>query len=58
VRLGLQPSDFFRADLTKQVDWYREPATPEIAVRFVNAAGQALNQLRKTPGLGRLRFVE
>ena len=58
MRLALQQSEFFWADLTKQVDWYREHATPEIAVRFVNAAGQVLNQLRKTPGLGRLRFGE
>jgi len=51
VRLALQQSDFFWADLTKQVDWYREHATPEIAVRFVNAAGQVLNLLRKPRAL-------
>jgi plasmid stabilization system protein ParE len=57
VRLSLQQSDYFWADLAKQVDWYRAHATPEVAARFVDAAEQTLHKLTKTPGIGRLRFV-
>jgi plasmid stabilization system protein ParE len=57
VSLALQQSDFFWADLAKQVDWYRDRASPEVAARFVDAVEQTLNKLTKTPGIGRLRFV-
>ena len=58
MSLGIRQSDFFRADLLKQVDWYRDHASPEVAERFVNAVEATLQQLAETPGLGRPRFVD
>ena len=58
MNLSLQRSDYFWADLAIQVDWYRDHATPEVALCFVNASEQTLNTLIKTPGVGRLRFAE
>lgn len=56
MSLALRQSDYFLADLRKQVDWYRDHASPEIAERYVNAVEAALRELVKTPGLGRPRF--
>jgi plasmid stabilization system protein ParE len=58
VSLSLQQSDYFWADLLKQVDWYREHATPEIAERFVDTVQTTLHQLTHTPGMGRPRFAD
>jgi toxin ParE1/3/4 len=58
VSLRLDQSDYFWADLAKQVDWYRDNASPEIAVRFVDAVEATLAALTKSPGLGRPRFVD
>lgn len=57
MSLSLQQSDCFWADLLKQVDWYREHATPEAAERFVDATQATLLELIRTPGLGRPRFA-
>ena len=57
MNLSLQQSDDFWADLLKHVDWYREHAAPEIAERFVDTVEATLDSLRRTPGLGRQRFV-
>jgi plasmid stabilization system protein ParE len=57
VSLSLQQSDDFWADLLKQVDWYRENAAPDIAEQFVDIVEATLNDLRRTPGLGRPRFA-
>jgi plasmid stabilization system protein ParE len=56
VRLALQQSDYFWADLQKQVDWYRDKAWPEVAERDVAAVEATLHELAETPGLGRPRF--
>jgi toxin ParE1/3/4 len=58
VSLRLQQSDWFWADLTKQVDWYRDNASPEVAGRFVDAVEMTLKQLTRMPDLGRPRFIE
>ncbi len=53
---AVRRSDHFWADLLKQIDWYREKASPEVAEGYVNAIEATLQTLAKTPGLGRLRF--
>jgi toxin ParE1/3/4 len=58
VSLGIQQSDYFWADLLKQVDWYRDHAGSEVAERYVNAVEATLQALARTPGLGRLRFAD
>lgn len=58
MSLSLRQSDHFWADLLKQVDWYRNHATPEIAERFVAAVQATLHKLTKTPRMGRQRFVD
>ena len=57
MSLALHRSDDFWADLATQVDWYRDQASPEVAVQFVNAVEATLNALVRTPGLGRPRFA-
>ncbi|HXR06257.1 MAG TPA: type II toxin-antitoxin system RelE/ParE family toxin [Candidatus Acidoferrum sp.] len=52
----LRRSDHFWADALKQIDWYRENASPEVAEGYVNALEATLQALAKTPGLGRPRF--
>jgi plasmid stabilization system protein ParE len=56
VSLSLQRADNFWTDLTRQVDWYRDEASPSVAERFVDAVEMTLNALLKQPGLGRARF--
>lgn len=56
MSLALRQSAFFLADLQAQVDWYRDHAGSEIAVRYVDAVEVALRELVQTPGLGRPRF--
>jgi toxin ParE1/3/4 len=56
MSLALRHSDYFLADLRRQVDWYRDHASLEIAERYVNAVEAALGKLAETPGLGRPRF--
>ena len=58
MSLSLQQSEYFWADLLKQVDWYREHTTPEIAERFVDAVEGTLHQLTRTADMGRARFVD
>lgn len=58
MSLKLQRSDWFWADLVRQVDWYRDEANPEVAERFVNAVEATLQNLTHTPGLGRPRFSD
>jgi toxin ParE1/3/4 len=53
---ALRQSDYFWADMLKQVDWYREKAGSEVAEGYVNAIQTTLQTLATTPGLGRLRF--
>jgi toxin ParE1/3/4 len=53
---AVRQSDYFWADMLKQVDWYREKAGPEVAQGYVNAIEATLQMLAKTPGLGRPRF--
>lgn len=57
MKLALHRSDHFWADLEKQVDWYRDRAGSEVAVRFVDSVEATLNALARSPGLGRLRFA-
>ena len=47
MNLSLRQSDYFWTDLIKQVDWYREHATPEIAEHFVDNVQTTLNQLTR-----------
>lgn len=58
MSLSLHQSDEFWGDLLKQVDWYRDHATPEIADRFVLAVKATLHKLIQTPAMGRRRFVD
>ena len=58
MSLSLEQSDYFWADLLKQVDWYREHATSEIAERFVDTVQETLHGLTRTPGMGRPRFAD
>ena len=55
IRLVRQSDDFW-ADMLKQVDWYRETASPEVAQGYVNAVEATLQSLANDPGLGRPRF--
>lgn len=56
MKLRLERSEYFWADLEQRVDWYRDNAGPEIAERFVSAAQSTLTALCQTPGLGRPRY--
>ena len=56
MKLLLQRADDFWADLTRQVDWYRDEASPEVAERFVDAVEATLEVLARQPDGGRLRF--
>jgi toxin ParE1/3/4 len=53
---AIRQSDYFWADMLKQVDWYREMAGPEVAEGYADAIEATLQTLARTPGLGRLRF--
>jgi toxin ParE1/3/4 len=53
---SVRQSDDFWFDMLKQVDWYREKASPEVAEGYINAVEATLQSLAKTPGLGRPRF--
>jgi len=55
---AIQQSEFFWNDMVKQVDWYRDNASPEIAEQFVLAVETTLRTLAETPGLGRPRFKD
>ncbi len=57
MSLALRQSDYFLADLRKQVDWYRDHASAEVAEQYVNAVEATLQKLAVTPGLGRPRFT-
>lgn len=57
MSLILNRSDDFWADMLRQVDWYRDNASPEIAERYVDAVEFTLGALIKAPGMGRPRFV-
>ena len=37
MSLGIRQSDYFWADLLKQVDYYRDHAGPKVAERYVDA---------------------
>lgn len=52
----LKRSDDFWDDLAQQVDWYRDQANPEAALRFVDAVEATLNALLAQPEIGRARF--
>ena len=56
--MGIRQSDYFWADLLKQVDWYRDHASPEVAERYVNAVEATIRELANAPGLGRPRFTD
>mgnify|MGYP001367904431 CR=1 FL=1 len=58
MRLALQQSDYFWADLQKQVDWYRDNANSKVAEHYIAAVEATLKELTKTPGLGRPRFQD
>ena len=56
MSLLLHRADYFWADLTRQVDWYRDEANPKVAERFVDAVETIFNTLLKQPEIGRARF--
>ena len=58
MKLSLEQSDDFWADLIRHVDWYREQAAPEVAEQFVEAVEGTLEDLTQTPGMGRRRFMD
>ena len=43
-------------NLTQQVDWYRDKASPAVSLRFVDAIKATLLSLMDQPGMGRARF--
>ncbi len=57
MSLVLSRSDDFWADLLRQVDWYRDNTSSEIAERYIDAVELTLDALIKAPGMGRSRFV-
>lgn len=56
MSLVLSRSDDFWADLLRQVDWYRDNASPEIAERYIDAVELTLDALIKAPGMGEIAF--
>lgn len=56
MKLTLQQSEYFWADLLKQVDWYERNAGVFIAERFVSAVEKTLAALSLNPSIGRRRF--
>lgn len=56
MSLIITQSDYFCADLQRQVDWYRERAGSEIATGYVDSVEGTLQHLAEAPGIGRLRF--
>ena len=58
MSLAIHKSDYFWADLLKQVDWYRDKAGPDVAEGYVAAVEATLEELSKTPGLGPPRFQD
>ena len=44
MRLALQQSDYFWGDLQKQVDWYRDNASSEVAERYIAAVEATLKE--------------
>lgn len=54
----LQQSSWFWADLTKQVNWYRDHAGCDVAELFVDAVEKTLVRLAQMPDIGRQRFAE
>jgi len=58
VSLTIAQSDYFWADLQRQVDWYRDLAGSEIATNYVDAVEATLHQLARAPGIGRPRSYD
>jgi toxin ParE1/3/4 len=58
VSLRIQRSDYFWADLLRQVDWYRDNVGADVAEGYVNAVEATLQALARIPGLGRPRFAD
>jgi toxin ParE1/3/4 len=58
MSLAIHQADYFWADLLKQVDWYRDRASSEVAESYADAVEATLQNLSKTPGLGRPRFQD
>ncbi|MEO7299055.1 MAG: hypothetical protein ABI042_10830 [Verrucomicrobiota bacterium] len=57
MSLVLNRSDDFWEDMLRQVDWYRDNASSEIAERYIDAVELTSDALIKAPGMGRPRFV-
>lgn len=55
--LEIRQSDFFSADLNKQLEWYRKHAGSEVAARYVDAVQVTVEMLARQPDLGRPRFA-
>jgi plasmid stabilization system protein ParE len=45
----------FLLDLAEELNWLNQRAGPEVAERWYEAVCSSIEQLRKHPGLGRLR---
>ena len=58
MSLIIRQSDYFWADLQRQVDWYRDKAGSELATRYVDTVQATLEQLTKAPRIGKLRFLD
>jgi plasmid stabilization system protein ParE len=56
MSLAIAQSDYFFADLQRQVDYYRGHAGSDIALAYVDAVEATLHQLAASPGIGRPRF--
>jgi plasmid stabilization system protein ParE len=56
MSLVIAQSDDFWADLQRQVDWYRDHAGSEVATAYVDAVEATLQQVARSPGIGRPRF--
>jgi plasmid stabilization system protein ParE len=58
VVLQIHKSPQFLGDIVRQIDWYREKESAEIADRFVVTVQATVEQLARIPTLGRPRFSD
>ena len=54
MNLALQASPSFSADSDKQVAWYVEHASEQVARRYTEALARTLDKLRENPDVGSL----
>jgi plasmid stabilization system protein ParE len=55
MKLVIEKTPSYHADITSQFGWYFDEANEELAWRFFNAADQTLYKLARQPDLGSRR---